>query len=627
MSEFETRSIDQLPVASSVSPNALIAFQEPGGPLMRLAMSQLIGRLISTEEATETEEDLQELLDYDEHSIALVFADPSPELNGWYRKAGASGVGNWAQFEKLSAYAAQEVQALVEQAEGSALAAELARDQAAALVTPDNIFIDQTVGAAEALIAVGMVFKLVSTATGLVEVRKRTETGSVVLFFEATTAALASVMGASMVGKSGGGTLQDVIDSLGTVASQNADNLEVNVSKMRRPGFYNFKATSLVRWSSALAAHRAGISRAYIACIGDSTTRGVGSNPAPDSADIDILRNSWPSVMAKAFNQMPGIKATAESVWGDGMFGLGDSQDITAADPRVSFEPGWTTSLPSIGNQFVLGGNAFHDPAGNAGSPRFDFAASVSTDSARAVFVRFPGYADAVISSDAVHFAGPGITTGPDGIVIVDVTRTVPEAPAWTGTETEFFELPWTVQKEAVDSDFNLTLVGFEAYNAADKPIGIYNMGGSGTTPAIWVADNQAYSFINAIQALDIDLHIICHTINPWAQNVPEATYKAQMRTMIEACLVKGDVLLMVGVPSNIGTAPIERQVAYSRYVRDLADEYDLPALDLREMWISQTFRPELGRYYDGLHPSKKGYSQKGYLLATILANPEAFYG
>ncbi|MGQ3004865.1 MAG: hypothetical protein ACT6Q7_01770 [Blastomonas fulva] len=133
MSELETRSFEQLPAATAVSPTALTAVQEPGGPMQKLEIRQLLGRLISTEEATETEEDLQGLLDYDANSVGLVFADPDPALNGWYRKVGASGAGTWEQFEKLSADASAEVQALVDQAEDAADAAAASVAQAIAV--------------------------------------------------------------------------------------------------------------------------------------------------------------------------------------------------------------------------------------------------------------------------------------------------------------------------------------------------------------------------------------------------------------------------------------------------------------------------------------------------------------
>lgn len=86
-----------------------------------------------------------------------------------------------------------------------ALGAEIARDQAADLVLPQNIFLDVALAVAEAAVAPDIVFKLVDSATGLVDVRKRTVPGSDLLYREATAAALASTnsgKGAGQIGYS-----------------------------------------------------------------------------------------------------------------------------------------------------------------------------------------------------------------------------------------------------------------------------------------------------------------------------------------------------------------------------------------------------------------------------------------
>lgn len=81
-----------------------------------------------------------------------------------------------------------------------ATGAEMARDQAADLVDPANIFVDVALGVAEAAVADGVTFKLVNSGTGIVQVRKRQPVGSDLLYEETTTAALAAAAGAAKVG-------------------------------------------------------------------------------------------------------------------------------------------------------------------------------------------------------------------------------------------------------------------------------------------------------------------------------------------------------------------------------------------------------------------------------------------
>lgn len=107
-----TQSVDQLARATAVSPDALTAVQEPGGPLQSIEIKRLLGRLIQTDTAKPDVATLNADLGHDANSVALVYSDATPTNNGWYRKTGASGAGAWSQFEKLSSY----VLPLVEQA-------------------------------------------------------------------------------------------------------------------------------------------------------------------------------------------------------------------------------------------------------------------------------------------------------------------------------------------------------------------------------------------------------------------------------------------------------------------------------------------------------------------------------
>lgn len=379
------------------------------------------------------------------------------------------------------------------------------------------------------------------------------------------------------------------------------------------------------RWSAALAEHRLGSAMARILVLGDSNARGIGTNPA--SAVADLVRRSWPTVMAQELSKMPDTTAYADSLWGDGFFGLTGSGNLAIADPRVSWEDGWTVNHPVLGNQFVLGGNAFHDPAGNSGSPKFNVDFGKPTKSARFYFVGFPGYATAIVSSDGSYFAGSIVTNAASGIVTADITRTVPDEPTWTGTDEEFFELPWTVQKAAGDSALNLTLVGVEAYNEEEYAIRVGNMGASGSTIGSWTNDNQPYSAINAIQVVQPDLTIICLNTNDAAANTNGVTYRTKYQTLIDAALVTGDVLLVIGIPSNAGTAPLDRQKAFADIVRELAETNGLPLVDLQARWISQSAFPERGFYFDGVHSSQKGAFDIGYTIAQIVGNPGVYLG
>lgn len=164
---FETRTLEQLTPLTSLSPDALTAVQEPGGPMGSVSIKQLLGRLVQTDTAKETRADLLAELDHDEPAVGLVFADPDPAKNGWYRKVGASGAGTWTQFEKLSAFAAAEIAEYVSQASDSADIATTAADAVQALT---NLRATRAEGVAD--FAVGVFFA--SAETGDLRIYKRT---------------------------------------------------------------------------------------------------------------------------------------------------------------------------------------------------------------------------------------------------------------------------------------------------------------------------------------------------------------------------------------------------------------------------------------------------------------------
>lgn len=420
---------------------------------------------------------------------------------------------------------------------------------------------------------------------------------------------LASAAGASLVGVSGGGTVQDVIDDLGTLSTQDASSVnitggDISVDILKRPGFYNFNSNSFPRWSAALAKQQCLVSQAKMAIIGDSTTSGVGSNPS--SATSNSRVNAYPAIMAKVLNLQPETKAQANSIWCDGLEG----SNIGTFDPRITLASGWVIH-PTL---FCAGGKAFYDPTTGSPNLTFNVGAGIETDTLDIYAVRFPGYADIVVTTNGT-FNGSGSTNGASGIVKITVTRSADKT------------MPWVIQKSGFTPSADLLIVGLDAYVAADKPISVWNMGASGSKVADWVADNQPYSFINAIQVFAPDLSIICLTINDWAANTPEATYKSGLQQMITSCLVTGDVLLVVGVPSNTGTAPIQRQKDFARFVKELAKTNNLPVVDLSERWISQALYPSRGNYYDGLHPSISGYRDIAHLLANLTGNPGFYNG
>lgn len=147
MTDLRTISPDELAPLSEVAEDLHVVAFSPSGPLQALPYEKLLTKLIATNLVKASKAALEADLAHPADSVALVFNDPTAALNGWYRKVGASGAGNWSQFEELARAARIDARAW---AEGTAPGggdtrsarewAQIASAAAAALGTPPGIF-------------------------------------------------------------------------------------------------------------------------------------------------------------------------------------------------------------------------------------------------------------------------------------------------------------------------------------------------------------------------------------------------------------------------------------------------------------------------------------------------------
>lgn len=369
------------------------------------------------------------------------------------------------------------------------------------------------------------------------------------------------------------------------------------ISRVRHDGMYNRNPGRMSRWSAALARHRAGVGTARLAFVGDSTTAGVGSNPA--ASNTDIRRRSMPAVLAQVMTQRYGVKASSMGWFGDGW----ETTNFSVADPRVARGAGW-----SIFQTMVPGGWAHRDATTTSTPITFTPSTTVATDRLDVWVLVYPGYADFVVSTSGA-FNGSGATNAAaGGCKKYTISRTASTAP-------------WTLQKSGATPGAELIVLGMEAWVSADNPMRIWNMGAAGSKVWDWANPNEAWNAKNALASAEYapDLTVIGLTINDWAQGTSESTYKAALATLITSAQVTGDALLVSGVPSNLGTATTARQQEVTGWMLDMAAQYDCPAIILADRWVSQSYEPMRGLYFDGLHPSNVGYADIAEVIARVI--------
>lgn len=403
-------------------------------------------------------------------------------------------------------------------------------------------------------------------------------------------ASTASGKGLSLLGLNDAGNLF-------TATNGEAALAEVAGNLRRNRGLFNWKPGRLSRISSALAKHRAGAGTAEIAFVGDSTTAGVGSNPA--ASNTDIRRRSFPAIVSKILTERFGLKCSNMGFFGDGW----ENGNFGVADPRVTRGSGWT-----IFQTMVPGGWAHRDNTTLSPGINFVPSATVATDRLDVWALVYPGYADFVVSTGGTFNGSAATNAAVSGVKRFTFSR----AASTTA---------WTLQKSSGTLSAELIILGMEAWVSADNPVRIWNMGAAGSKVSDWATPNENWNAKNALKdvAYAPDLTAICLTINDWANTTTESVYKAAIATMIEAGLVTGDVLLISGVPSNIGTASVARQNEVLGWMLGMAVQYDLPAVVLADRWTSQALNPDRGLYYDGLHPSNVGYCDIAEVIARVI--------
>lgn len=159
MIDIETRSFDQLPLATALAPTDLITMQPPEGPVRKISVGQVFALFQNCDIALETVAELTTnaaAIALPVQSLAVVYANPDATQSGYWVKTSAAGSGVWAltdiQYGYSAAFAGQ---------------AQDARDAAAAFAN----FVPGSREAAEAATDVGGLFSIADAGTVVAYVR------------------------------------------------------------------------------------------------------------------------------------------------------------------------------------------------------------------------------------------------------------------------------------------------------------------------------------------------------------------------------------------------------------------------------------------------------------------------
>ncbi len=148
------------------------------------------------------------------------------------------------------------------------------------------------------------------------------------------------------------------------------------------------------------------------------------------------------------------------------------------------------------------------------------------------------------------------------------------------------------------------------AYNQTTPYVEILNAGGGGWETSNFISSTSVWDSLPEIEYIAPNLTIIELYINDAANSVSSSTYKANLQTLITACQLSGDVIIVTGNPNNNSTV----NAAYPAYLADmisLAQTNNCLFFDTQQRFGTWANANGLGWMYDQYHPNRLGYLEK----------------
>ncbi len=354
---------------------------------------------------------------------------------------------------------------------------------------------------------------------------------------------------------------------------------------------YNFSPSKLGRYRAKLAGSCVGLNRVRIAMEGDSLTTGQGAGTGTYK-ETNAKAGSVTAQLAKLMRKA-GLIVSEDSFFGDNTVLNAGTAGITNYDPRVVFSgTGWTRSNRMLVSQ-SLRSTAVNDAIA--------FTPAVATSNIIVYAARNTPFGSYTIS-DGASLISTVNSTGSQAFIGSAASRS---------SSTNTWNLAHTVTGD-------IYIGGVDAWNT-DTQMSIYNLGSSGGKSADLIGTGSAWAPTNAKNVLDPDIAIINIGTNDIRTGIAAATFLANLGSNIAAHKAAGrDVILVAPNPDNAPVnASLVPNINTARYT--LADQYDVPLIDLTARYGSYAAGAALGLYDDTVHQTPLGYADQAMALFDVL--------
>jgi lysophospholipase L1-like esterase len=362
-------------------------------------------------------------------------------------------------------------------------------------------------------------------------------------------------------------------------------------------GLSNLKSANLPYWRRAIAKVRTASGRGKVVIIGDSTTAGAGSGSSGTSLMVGAAANAWPKKLAAIPNSP--VPFLSNSWWAtQGCYGA-SGVTLPTYDPRVALGANWAPNLTTLGGQLIR----YATGAVN----NLSFTPTGAFDTIVVYFVKNNSNGSATVNVDGGASLGT-LNTNNASLVLGSQSFTCTK-----GTHTINI---------VPNNDNQLFILGIQTYDSTSPAIDILSTSSYGALASTFTANVNVYDPRPVLRFLAPDLTIICLTINDSNNGTALATYLANVQLLITDGKLSGDVVLMVGAPSNTTQATDGTLDSFIAGLTALAQTNGCPLINLKTRWTSYAVTNPVLPYGDTLHPGNLGYADKALAVYEALVNP-----
>ena len=322
-----------------------------------------------------------------------------------------------------------------------------------------------------------------------------------------------------------------------------------------------------------------------IACLGDSTTAGVGATTNVSTNYFNMAANSYPSQLAGILSSY-GLPAVNGAIVGQGVpRGFSVAQEIVA-DPRLA-----ATNFGFYTNINTLAGYLWYST--NAGT--LAFTPTNSWDSCRVYY--------------ATGIAGSGnlsVSLGTNSPVTFSQTGST------NFTNTGIITKALGVGAVTITGTGNVNFLAIDTWDSTHPAIHVMNCG-IASEGAGQLSDTSSLANSQAIRALSPDLAIVNIGINDANISEPASQYQGYLQTIVTNASASGNVIVSTWMPNS------STSISYNQAMQYIAEKYGAAFLDQGIYFGNYASVTNNGLIYDTTHPNIAGCNQFARDIARAL--------